>query len=1280
MRKLKFSLFLIALLLIGNSAFAQQVTVNYNDSWGQNGFTLNDARSNAVNITYSIREFSLVSNNIEGETLQNIVLQGAMLFNDAGMPDLPGQGRAIAIPEGATPVLNIVSIRTEIIPNVDMAPAPIIPMDADNDPMVYKKDNKIYSSNKFYPANPIITSEVTQIRGVDVVTLGITPFQYNPVTKELKVIRDIEVEITFEGGSGTFGDNRLRSRFWDPILAQNLINYNSLPKIDYSQNINNSRVDGEAEYVILTLNDPTFLSWADSIKTFRRKQGILTEIYTIDEIGGNTVSAIDTWVANIYNTWTTPPAAILIMADYSTGSDGITAQSYSHPYSGTYITDNDYADVDGDDLPDIVFARMAAQNGTHLETMVTKFLQYERTPPTSVDFYNHPITALGWQTERWFQICSEVVGGYWNSIGKETVRINAIYDGDPNLDPWSTATNSSAVIDYFGPNGLGYLPATPAELGGWSGGSATVINNAINSGSFMLQHRDHGLEEGWGEPYYRNNNIDGLTNLDMPYIWSINCLTGRFDNANEVFAEKIHRYTYNGQNSGAVGIMAASQVSYSFVNDTYVWGAYDNMWTDFMPDYGTEFPSNYIFPAFAGAAGKLFLYASNWPYNTDSKQITYRLFHHHGDAFLNIYSEVPQDLTVDCPDVLIFGNNSIDITVDDGADIAITYFNDDNDEVDILAYAHSDGATTTVDLSSAPTPGEMVLVTITKQNYYRYTKYIQVITPSGPYIVKNSVTIDDENWNNNGMADYDEVFNINLELENVGTEIATNVTASLTTSDPYVVVMINNTDIDFFDIDAGATFTSNASFTVDLADSIPDGHKVIFDLVINDDSKVMYESSVQINVNAPVLQIEFDEVQDAAGLDFSSSPLLSIYEEEIYDYNITVVEIIGNQNGILDPGEVATLIVDMGNTGHTLFRNSLCWLESNSAEITVLTDTTQIGDIEIDAYEAVEFTISVDESVEVGTPVELVFHLIGGAYEDESIVTLTIGQIIEDFESGDFSSFNWIHAGTADWIVQNSDIYEGSFAAQSGNIDHNQTTELSITGEVLADDVISFYYKVSSEINYDYLRFYIDGSEQASYAGEVDWTLATFNVGAGTHTFKWVYDKDGSVSNGSDCAWIDYIEFPAMSVAKSSKDLVSISAITLPDWLALTDNTDGTAILSGTAPIGVNTYDVELQATDGTITSTQVFAIDVLHFVNLDEISENISIYPVPATSVLNVDFTTTPNNTSISIFNTTGQVVLVKQLNATNNKIDISTLTSGVYFIEIFDGKDFTKSKLIVE
>ena len=106
-----------------------------------------------------------------------------------------GNGRSIAIPQGATPHLTIVDYRIETIKNVEIAPAPIIPLETEEN-MIYLKNQKVFSTNAFYPLNPIKISEITKIRGIDVVTLGITPFQYNPVTKELKIYRDIKVNIT----------------------------------------------------------------------------------------------------------------------------------------------------------------------------------------------------------------------------------------------------------------------------------------------------------------------------------------------------------------------------------------------------------------------------------------------------------------------------------------------------------------------------------------------------------------------------------------------------------------------------------------------------------------------------------------------------------------------------------------------------------------------------------------------------------------------------------------------------------------------------------------------------------------------------------------------------------------------------------------------------------------------------------------------------------------------------------------------------------------------------
>jgi len=726
------SAFLVLFLLFTVTEINGQV-IEYSNSWGPSGMTLTRDNPSGVGINFSIEQLSFEDINIDGQTMKVPRLPNIFLFNEEGAPDLPGASKIIMIPKGAQVELKIISARTETISNVNIAPAPRIPKDDDDSPLYYSKDQQIYSQNKFYPESPAIVSGQTTVRGVDIVMFGITPFQYNPVTKELIVYRDLKVQINFIGGNGKFGEDRLRSRWWDQILRDAIYNNSMLTPIDYSRRTLNSEEAG-CEYLIIRPTGSSFVQWADSIKKFRTEQGILTKIVSITDAGSNSASSLETYINTAYNTWTIPPSAVLLLGDYGTSTS---SNIISPTYSGSTVSDNVLADVNGDHLPDIVFARMTANNTTEVKTLVTKILDYERTPPTNPNFYLKPITALGWQTSRWFQICSETVGGYWKNVhSKLPVRINAIYSGNPSYDPWSTATNTSTILSVFGPSGLNYIPASPSTLGGWTGGNATMVNNAINSGCWFLQHRDHGSVTSWGEPYYTTSHVNSLTNTDLVFVNSINCSTGKFNYSGTCLAEKFHRHTSGGQNSGALGVIAASATSYSFVNDTYVWGMMDYMWTDYLPShpiYGYDTTSRGLLPAFANVAGKYFLQQSSWPYNTSSKTITYYLFHLHGDAFMRLYSEVPQSLTVSLSGTIYSNATTYTVTADAGSFIALST----NGE--ILGTAIGTGSPVNIPISGTLTPPDVMHVTITKQNYYRYDANVQIVSPTG--ITNNEIPV-----------------------------------------------------------------------------------------------------------------------------------------------------------------------------------------------------------------------------------------------------------------------------------------------------------------------------------------------------------------------------------------------------------------------------------------------------------------------------------------------------------------------------------------------------------
>jgi len=111
------------------------------------------------------------------------------------------------------------------------------------------------------------------------------------------------------------------------------------------------------------------------------------------------------------------------------------------------------------------------------------------------------------------------------------------------------------------------------------------------------------------------------------------------------------------------------------------------------------------------------------------------------------------------------------------------------------------------------------------------------------------------------------------------------------------------------------------------------------------------------------------------------------------------------------------------------------------------------------------------------------------------------------------------------WFAQGRETHDEAAAAQSGPVGHNQQSVLQTT--VVGPGTLTFWWKVSSELGYDFLRFYIDTfyTPKASISGETEWQQMTFAIGPDTHTLRWAYAKDGSVSSGRDVGWVDEVVF-----------------------------------------------------------------------------------------------------------------------------------------------------------
>lgn len=115
----------------------------------------------------------------------------------------------------------------------------------------------------------------------------------------------------------------------------------------------------------------------------------------------------------------------------------------------------------------------------------------------------------------------------------------------------------------------------------------------------------------------------------------------------------------------------------------------------------------------------------------------------------------------------------------------------------------------------------------------------------------------------------------------------------------------------------------------------------------------------------------------------------------------------------------------------------------------------------------------------------------------------------------------FVTTGSVGWAPQTLYSHDGQDAARSGNI--GDLSQSVLTTEIVGPAQCSFYWGVSSEATFDFLRFYIDDVEQAAIHGEVGWTLRTFTLPAGTHTLKWAYIKDDFVRSGLDAGFVDQL-------------------------------------------------------------------------------------------------------------------------------------------------------------
>lgn len=751
---------------------------------------------------------------------------------------------------------------------------------------------------------------------------------------------------------------------------------------------------------------------------------------------------------------------------------------------------------------------------------------------------------------------------------------------------WSNGQINYGTNNYFNA-AHGILSHTYLQPEPGGGNYSQLIRQNVSDGVSYANYTAHGGVDGWSNPSFNNGHIAALQNAHKyPLMVGNACLTNSFQS--NCFGEELLR----AANKGAIGYIGGSNSTYW--DEDYWWGVgfktvalnppYDasklGSYDRAFHDHGEPLSEWYGSQGQMVQAGNLAVQQSN----SGMKTYYWEIYHLMGDPSLMIYFSQAPDPVANYQALMPLASTTFAVNTDPYSYVAISK----DGVLHGCAIADETGLAEVTMFNPITVPGTADVV-ITGQNIKPFIGTVTVASPEGAYVLLDAFEIDDASGNNNGIVDFDEYVMLDVTLENLGSQTATTLSAALSTTDEYIT--LNTSTHSWPNIPSGSISTQTGAFAFTVDELITDQHVAAFTLVITDGTDT-WTSTFNVILNAPALSVLSYTIDDAAG----------------------------NNNGRLDPGETASITIPNLNEGGCEAINTIASAVAVGSLITINNATYNVGNITPDQTMDAVFNITVSANAQVGEVANVNYSVASGVYTANSALTLSIGLIVEDFETGDFTAYPWEFSGNANWAINQQNPYEGVYSAKSGAINHSQSTALYLSAEVSTDDEISFYYMVSSESGYDYLRFYIDSEMQDEWSGEVAWTEANYPVTAGDHTFKWEYSKDGSVVSGGDKAGVDFITFPAFGGAAP----LGVFASASPQEICGGESSQLTAFAMGgtgsytyiwTPATGLSNPNISNPVATPEETTTYAVIVDDGDNTVSDEIT--ITVNPTPATPIV---------------------------------------------------------------
>lgn len=1004
---------------------------------------------------------------VEGKKYAVINLEGSSPSTQIGQPNLPLVSEFVEIPLCDNVKVLVSDVKFETVNKLDdmLIPVQPAPSKADKSARPFVMDSAVYAKDAFYSHELAWVEQMGVARDRNVAILRLSPFSYNPVTGELRMVTSMKVTLAYENAD-VAATMQMRSRYYSPDFS---VGHKLLSTLPGTKSVAQS---APLHYLIVA--DAMFRGSLDEFVAWKKRQGFLVTVaYTDESNVGTTSASIAAYIKSFYTNASSelPAPTFLLLVGDQQQIPAFNARC-SYP-DNDHVTDLYFASwTDGDNIPDCYYGRFSARSIAELTPQIEKTIFYESYDFTNDSYLRRAVLIAGEDQ------------GYTGD--------NAYNYADPAMDyiakTYVNAANGYSDVKYY-KNNTTFAPAGVTVTGSsLTSATAATLRNLYNTGIGWVNYSAHGYDDEWSTPSFNTRNAAAMTNYGMPSIMIGNCcLSGKF---NTTYSDKClgEALLQRERNAGAVAYFGGT-------NSTY-W-PHDFCWSvGVRSNIANTMDANYV-PGYLGMYDRLFhTHSENhsaWHISAGAMtmagnmaveqygsyaQYYWEIYELFGDPSLMPWLSTAEEMDVVAPDIE-FGSTTYSVIAAPYAYVALT--TQDEHELITAAYADGDG-NAVLAIPSDLMPGDYELA-IWAQNYKPYFQDVAVLVMDGFSPLGAILSMEPTSPLRPGQCvSFDITFtNMGHGEPSVGLITLTSETDGILCVQP---------EAHFGSLHPGDTVTLHDAFMAYIPRSFANKDKVKF----------------------------------CATIDVGSTPT-----SRKKTFQVSAAHLVAADKSIsstLLPDSSVTISCRVVNNGGDTASGYLFSLVNNWGLLAQGAPAVPVAAIAPEESAMLSFPITMASSLPDGN---IHFYLCATKEGETCNIDTLVFRVgdagIVNFEDGTIPA-SWNPNGNP-WEITTSNPYEGSFCMRSKtNLGDSQESRITFNHTSQADDSIIFYYKVSSEENYDFFKFYIDGSSKLQVSGTCDWTRAAFAVPAGSHIFSFGYNKDYSRGRGSDCAWVDNISLP----------------------------------------------------------------------------------------------------------------------------------------------------------